>query len=52
MLARQDLVDHMELMQNDLQCLLDEYDDFVITAACQIIVDHMHVLLDKLNEGD
>ena len=48
MITKQDLLDQRELIQNDLQCVLDGLDEDIIDNACQVIVDRVQILLDKL----
>lgn len=48
MITQKDLLDQRELIQNDLQCLLDGLDEALIDNACQIVVDRIQILLDKI----
>jgi hypothetical protein len=47
-LTKQDLLDQRESIQNDLICLLDGQADVIVDRACQIIVDRMNILIQKL----
>ena len=51
MLSEQDLKDQRELIQDDLQCLLDDQAPEMINAACQIIVDRFASLLEKAQDA-
>jgi len=44
MITEQDLNDQMELIQNDLDCILDGVDDEIMGNVCQVIVDRFTLL--------
>lgn len=49
MITRQDLLDLRELIQDDLMCVLDGLDDEVVTQACQVVVDRVEPLIEKMS---
>lgn len=42
--------DQMELVQNDLQCILDGVDDEIIDQCCQVIVDRFNIVLERIDK--
>lgn len=48
---KQIIADQRELIQNDLQCLLDGFDNKLIDAACEVIVTRMNALSIILTTG-
>lgn len=51
MITKQDLLDLRELIQDDLICVLDGQEDRLVDNACQVVVDRMKPLWDKLKDG-
>jgi hypothetical protein len=51
MIHQIDLIEHSEQMQEDIMCIMDGIqDDDCVTMVCQVIVDHINVLLAKGRE--
>lgn len=50
-LVRNDLVNQMEQIQNDLICLLDDCPDKIVDKACQIVVDGFKPLIEKMTDN-
>lgn len=50
MLTKHEIRETSEQIQNDLLCLLDGLPDEVQTHACQIVVDKMKTLTDKVEK--
>lgn len=48
MLTKKDLIKQREQMQNDILCILDGLDQSVLDSVCQVIVDRVGILLNKL----
>lgn len=51
-ITEKDLLDQRELIQNDLECVLDGFDDDIAARVCQVIVDRFDILLDKLPDSE
>ena len=49
-ITKQDLADQRELIQDDLMCILDGLDQQVLDRVCQVIIDRIKILEDKLEE--
>lgn len=52
MITEKDIRDQMELTQDDLMCILDGIEDEIVSHACQVVVERMNILLDKLNNKE
>jgi len=43
-----DITEQSEQMQQELMCILDGFDDEIVTSACQVIVDRCYILVQKV----
>jgi hypothetical protein len=50
MITQGDLLSLREQLQEDLICLLDRLPDSMQTQACQIVVDRMQPLIEKMQD--
>ena len=48
MVTEKDIKDQMELMQDDLTCILDGIEDETVDYVCQVVVERMNILISKL----
>ncbi len=49
-ITKQDLADQRELIQDDLMCVLDGLDQEILDRVCQVIVDRIRILENKLDK--
>ena len=51
MITKQDIMNLCELIQCDLDCILDGFDNKIIEDCCQVVVDRCKVVKEKLEEN-
>ena len=49
-LTKQDLLNQSQLMQDDLSCILDGIENEILDNACEMIVERINILINKLEE--
>lgn len=50
-LTEKDLRSQCELIQDDLLCILEGLDNQVLDNVCQVIVDRINILKEKLSKA-
>jgi len=48
MLTERDIAQQREQIQDDLLCILDGIDQQILDDVCEVIVDRLNILRDKL----
>ena len=49
---QQNLANECQLIQDDLACILDGFDEKILDNACQVVVDRFKILLESLKQPE